>query len=316
MTVGRFQHIGELKVTGNMLIQNFDSKKEMDGDFYSKVIFTDGKAKYYRNDEGGIFKRDGRDSFLFDSKTAILLKELAKLDGKNDLSINDLKKAKNLKGLVLGQIENNLYGNLERVKKVDMSGIDSGEVTLTTTSGLVLHVNVETAKEAEAIKAKKEAKDEKYNLSNEKYRAAGERGREMQDCLHGYTTDGDWREFEEYVNETDAGNVLQTLRGFEYEACDDSKIWNSERFFQQLFTENRSNDQKSKVAQQIINNVIEYINENEVDIADATIKKTLDEIKTSLKNTNLTNNMTNSIGKLLDDKMHQLFEIFKIEYKY
>lgn len=309
MTVGKFHHIGKLEVTGNMVIQNFQGEDVPNRS--SRVIFNEGKADYQRSNNGEL-KHDNRDEFYSDSKIAYLLSELANLDGKGDLSIEDLKKAQKLQGKVLGYIDNNIYEHKEVVKKVDMSNIKNGEVTITTTSGLVLHVNAETDEE----KAAKDALEAKYNLSDEDYRNAGKRGREMQDCLHGYTTDGDWEEFEEYVNQTNAGNVLQTLRGFEYEACDDSSFWNSERFFQQLFTENRDSEKKTKVAQQMINNVIEYIKENKAKISDEATLQTLNDIETSLANANLANNMTNSFGKLLDDKMHKLFEIFKIEYKH
>lgn len=315
MTAGKFQRIGNLDVTGNMTIQYLPKKvdegtKEIPNGS-SKVIFENGKVDYQRSRDGKL-KHDSRDEFYCDSKVSTLLVELSALDGKNDLSIKDLKLAKKLQGLVLGYINNNRYEHNEVVTKVDMSNIKNGEVTITTTSGYVLHVNAETEEE----KAEKEALEAKYNLSEENYKAAEKRGRDMQDCLHGYTTDGDWSEFEEYVAKTDAGNVLQTLRGFEYEACDDSAIWNSERFFQQLFTENRDKDQKIKVAQQIINNVSEYIRENKANITDEATLQTLNDIEVSLANANLANNMSNNFGKLLDNKMHQLFEIFKIDYKY
>lgn len=320
MTVGNFQHIGELVVTGNMVIQ--DCKP---GEYIpkrtSRVIFSEDKVLYERssdadNDAERIFKYDGRDAFYSDSKIALLLGKLAKLDGKADLSINDLKEAEKLKGIELGHINNNKNNRKEFVKDVDMSQLVNGEITITTTSGLSLHINAETEDEKAARENEEAARDAKYNISEDEYKAAQNRGREMQDCLHGYTTDRDWTEFTDYINETNAGNVLQTLRGFEYEACDDSAIWNSERFFQQLFTENRDTEAKAQVAQKIIGHVLEYINENKDKITDKTKRNTLNEIETSFSNANLTNNMSNSFGKLLDNKMHQLFEIFGIKYNY
>lgn len=316
MTVGKFHHIGQLDVTGNMVIQ--DCKPE--GNIpkrTSRVIFNEGKASYQRStetddDAARSFKYDSRDEFYSDSKIAYLLSEIASLDGKADLSIDDLKKAAKLKGKVLGYVNNNPYDHKEIVKNVDMSQIKNGEITITTTSGLSLHINAETEDE----KAAREALAAKYNISEDEQKAAQDRGREMQDCLHGITTGGDWKEFVGYIDQTNPGNVLQTLRGFEYEACDDSVIWNSERFFQQLFTENRDTEAKAQAAQKIIGHVLEYIKENKAKITDETKLNTLNEIETSLSNANLTNNMSNSFGKLLDNKMHQLFEIFGIEYRY
>lgn len=341
-TTGNFRHNGQISV-GNMVIQTFSGEpcqnlpsegrpegygntaKTVYTKADSRAIFKDGKANYERHirtvevsDENGEVLRDNtevgtqRDEFYCDSKIGVLLDKLANLDGNSDLTIDDLKKAGSLMGIELGHVDNNIYDRKEVVTKVDMSKIEDGIVTFTTTSGLVLHIDAET----ETEKANQEVFDAKYNISDEEYRAAGRRGREMQDCLHGYTTDGDWEEFEGYINQTNAGNVLQTLRGYEYESCDDSVIWNSERFFQQLFTEHRDNDKKQAAASKMIGYVVEYINDHKSSITDSDKIQVLNEIETTLKNVNLANNMTNGLGKLLDDKMHQLFEIFNISYKY
>ena len=137
----------------------------------------------------------------------------------------------------------------------------------------------------------------------------------MQDCLHGYTTEDNWFEFNGYLSKINSTNVMQMLRGYRYESCEDSWFWNSERFFQQLLTENGEETYKKNAAKKVIHSVITYIDDNIGKITSADDQKRIEEIRSNLKEFEFPDNEQNKKGKELDNQIDELFLFFDIEYK-
>ncbi len=154
-----------------------------------------------------------------------------------------------------------------------------------------------------------------YDISKEKTIEAQEMGRKMQDCLHGYTTEDNWFEFNGYLSKINSTNVMQMLRGYRYESCEDSWFWNSERFFQQLLTENGEETYKKNAAKKVIHSVITYIDDNIGKITSADDQKRIEEIRSNLKEFEFPDNEQNKKGKELDNQIDELFLFFDIEYK-
>lgn len=154
-----------------------------------------------------------------------------------------------------------------------------------------------------------------YDISKEKTIEAQEMGRKMQDCLHGYTTEDNWFEFNGYLSKINSTNVMQMLRGYRYESCEDSWFWNSERFFQQLLTENGQETYKKNAAKKVIHSVITYIDDNIGKITSADDQKRIEEIRSNLKEFEFPDNEQNKKGKELDNQIDELFLFFDIEYK-
>lgn len=154
-----------------------------------------------------------------------------------------------------------------------------------------------------------------YDISDEKTKEIQDIGRKMQDCLHGYTTENDWFEFNGYLNKIDSTNVMQMLRGYRYESCEDSILWNSDRFFQQLLTEDGQETYTKNAANKVIEAVITYIDDNIGKIQSVKDKTRIEEIRTNLEAFNFPDKEQSDTGKKLDNQIDELFLYFGIEYK-
>lgn len=99
-----------------------------------------------------------------------------------------------------------------------------------------------------------------YNISAEQIKEAKKMGEAMQDCLHGYTTQGDWDEFYGYVKKVNPQNVMYVLAGYVNETK--GLIVDSEGFCEQLGSECANGQLINKTIRKMMLDVQTYVNDN------------------------------------------------------
>ncbi|MCM1339981.1 MAG: hypothetical protein NC191_09955, partial [Muribaculaceae bacterium] len=130
------------------------------------------------------------------------------------------------------------------------------------------------------------------------------------DCLHGYTTEGNWEEFDTLLQDVNEYNVMDVIAGFNEEGK--GMIWDSDKFFTQLMSETVDDESKIKRAKdKMIKAIIKYVDDN---INNENFKFD-DYDKTDIKAAKATLNKSDATGKELDEAYEILQKKFKIKDK-
>lgn len=165
--------------------------------------------------------------------------------------------------------------------------------------------DIENAYKTAVEKEEQKAAIEKYNIESDEITDANKIGINMQDCLHGYTTKGDWKEFKEELDKVDATNVMHVIAG--YNAAGVGLAVDSDRFFTQLMSESHNKEDLEDIRDTVVEYVKEYANKKMEEL-DSRKKERVEKLISTLEDS------SNSAEKL-DDAMESLFSIFKIEDK-
>lgn len=179
--------------------------------------------------------------------------------------------------------------------------------------GTETKVKASDIKKAYNEAVKKEEKQQelnKYKHSDDKIKEYNKIGQKMQDCLHGYTTEDDWDEFNELLKDVNEFNVMDVIAGFNEEGK--GMFWNSDRFFTQLMSE--SVDDKSKINRakdKMTKAIIKFVDDN-IGNEDYNFD---DYDKTAIRDAKAVFNKADATGKELDDAYEILQKKFKVKDK-
>ena len=181
---------------------------------------------------------------------------------------------------------------------------DDGTETKTTASEIRKAYNESVKKE------EKQTELGKYKHTDDKTKEYNKIGEDMQDCLHGYTKGCDWDEFDELLKKVDEYNVMDVIAGFNEEG--NGMIWNSDRFFTQLMSEDvddqaRINRAKDKMIKAIVKFVDDNIGNEDYSFDDYD--------KTAIKDAKAVLNKADASGKELDDAYQVIQKKFKVKDK-
>lgn len=159
-------------------------------------------------------------------------------------------------------------------------------------------------------KEEKQTELGKYKHADDKTKEYNKIGQKMQDCLHGYTTEDNWDEFDELLKKVDEYNVMDVIAGFNEEG--NGMIWNSDRFFTQLMSEDV--DDKSRINRakdKMIKAIIKFVDDN-IDNKDYNFD---DYDKTAIKDAKAVFNKAEVTSKELDDAYEVIQKKFRVKDK-